>query len=176
MTVRRRLHPEDVQAIAQAVVALLREPAATAVPRLVDAAEVARRFDVGVEWVRENADRLGAVRLGDGPRPRLRFDPERVAAALSGREIGGRSGGEGSPAPAPIRRRRPTREVAGAPGLLPFNEFYSAESEKSGPGAAATARDQAERSKPSPRTDPTRRGQDSGAAGCAPRAESERSS
>src|SRR4051794_13772009 len=49
---------------------------------LVSAAEIARRFDVSRSWVYENADRLGAVRLGRGARPRLRLDPRRVEKRL----------------------------------------------------------------------------------------------
>lgn len=67
----------DVQRIARATVDLLRlEDAA---PRdLLTSAEVAARFGVSAAWVRERADQLGAIRLGTGSRPRLRFDPEVV--------------------------------------------------------------------------------------------------
>jgi hypothetical protein len=47
--------------------------------RLVDAAELGVRRG----RVYENALLLGAVPLGDGPRPRLRFDPDRAVAALT---------------------------------------------------------------------------------------------
>jgi len=49
---------------------------------LVDAAEVARRYGIARSTVYDNADRLGAIRLGSGSRARLRFDPERVAREL----------------------------------------------------------------------------------------------
>ena len=174
-----RLHPDDLTALAdliaaRVVVALAAEPRGS-LPELIDAAEVARRFGVTSEWVRENADRLGVIRLGTGARPRLRFDAERVASALTDREDGGASSREDSAAQRSGPRRRRTREVAGAPGLLPFDTFNSPESEKSGPGAAATARDQATRSDPSPRSEPTRRGSGSRAGGRAPRAGVERS-
>lgn len=45
----------------------------------VDAAEMARRLDVTREWVYEHAHELGAVRIGHGPRPRLRFPPGHAA-------------------------------------------------------------------------------------------------
>jgi hypothetical protein len=48
---------------------------------LVSAAEVARELNVGRQWVYEHAAELGARRLGDGPRGRLRFDLETVRAA-----------------------------------------------------------------------------------------------
>lgn len=39
----------------------------------LDAAGVAQRLGVTREWVYEHADELGAVRIGSGCRPRLRF-------------------------------------------------------------------------------------------------------
>jgi len=66
-----------IEAIARRVADLLRQsPASVSEERLVSAAEIARRFDVSRAWVYENADRLGAIRLGRGARPRLRFDPQ----------------------------------------------------------------------------------------------------
>ncbi len=52
-------------------------------PALIDAAEVARRFGLARSTVYDRADALGAIRLGTGCRPRLRFHPDRVAAALT---------------------------------------------------------------------------------------------
>lgn len=76
-----RLHPEDVAAIARQVAALLRdEPQA---PRLLTAEQVAERFGLTAAWIREHATELGALRLGDGPRPRLRFAADTVADALN---------------------------------------------------------------------------------------------
>lgn len=67
------LDERDIDAIARRVVDLLGDrPAAH--ERLVDTAELAAILGVEPEWVRANADLLGAMRLGDGPRPRLRFD------------------------------------------------------------------------------------------------------
>ncbi len=51
----------------------------TPTSQLISAAEVARRHGFTRSWVYEHADRLGAIRLGHGSKPRLRFDPERVA-------------------------------------------------------------------------------------------------
>ena len=58
-------------------------------PRQLSAEEVARRWGIRRRWVYEHADELGARRLGRGPRPRLRFDPEEVAERL-GMPPGGR--------------------------------------------------------------------------------------
>lgn len=61
-------------------------------PQLISAAEVAGRWGIGRRWVYEHAEELGAIRLGAGARPRLRFDPEAVAERLG--ELVGGCGGE----------------------------------------------------------------------------------
>jgi hypothetical protein len=91
--------------------------AATGLPALLTAAEVAERFGVSAEWVRDHADELGVVRLGDGPRPRLRFDAETVAAALTSRAGRAESGEAIEPAGA---ASRPTRRPRGAGTELDF--------------------------------------------------------
>src|SRR4051812_18039740 len=48
----------------------------------IDASQVARRYGVDRGWVYEHAEELGAIRLGGGPRPRLRFDPRVVDEAM----------------------------------------------------------------------------------------------
>jgi hypothetical protein len=53
-----------------------------ALPQLLDATAVARMLGVTRGWVYEHAAELGAIRLGAGARPRLRFDPLRVGSAL----------------------------------------------------------------------------------------------
>lgn len=52
-------------------------------PRLVDVAELASRLGVSRDFVYRHGDRLGAVRLGNGPKARLRFDPEEAAKRLT---------------------------------------------------------------------------------------------
>lgn len=68
-------------AIAERVAGLLHIEGASAADRLVTAAEVAHELRVERQWVYEHAEELGARRLGDGPRGRLRFDLETVRAA-----------------------------------------------------------------------------------------------
>jgi hypothetical protein len=90
-TAAARLATEDVVAIAELVTHELRGtydkgPSANnghadSSP-LVDAAELARQLGLSRATVYANADRLGAVRLGDGEKARLRFDPEAAKAAL----------------------------------------------------------------------------------------------
>ena len=77
-----RLDKASIDAIARQVAEILRaEPVAMA-PQLITAADVATRFGVSRTWVYDNAERLGAVRLGSGSRARLRFDPDRVREHL----------------------------------------------------------------------------------------------
>lgn len=61
------------------------------VRRLVDAQELADVLRVSRAFVYEHADELGAIPLGTGPKPRLRFDPEAALERLSGCSPGRRS-------------------------------------------------------------------------------------
>jgi hypothetical protein len=99
---------DDIDAVAARVVALLLEH--TGAPgRYVDAAALARILDVDREWVYSRARRLGAVRLGDGPKARLRFDIEHVRATLAGAS----PGTQPEPDEAQGRRRGRPRRPAG---------------------------------------------------------------
>lgn len=75
-----RLHESSVEAVARRLAELIREDVGTG--QLVDAAEIARRFGVARSWVYDHAQDLGALPLGGGSRPRLRFDPAVVAERL----------------------------------------------------------------------------------------------
>lgn len=65
--------------LAREVAALLRHGPAVPAERLLTAKEVAERFHVDRGWVYAHARELGVIRIGDGARPRLRFDPAVVA-------------------------------------------------------------------------------------------------
>ena len=78
-----RLHDDDVQAIARAVVELLQQPASP--QTWLTAAQVADRLGVDRSTVYGMAPRLGAKRLGAGPKARLRFDAARVDEAVCAR-------------------------------------------------------------------------------------------
>ena len=80
-----QLDPASVEAVARRVLELIRAEHALGAPagELLTAAQVSRRHRVDRSWVYAHAAELGALRLGDGPKPRLRFDPERVRRALS---------------------------------------------------------------------------------------------
>jgi hypothetical protein len=69
-----------VEAVARRVVELLRGESSA--PQFVTAAELARLLSLERGWVYAHANELGAIRLGAGPRSRLRFDVARAAAAL----------------------------------------------------------------------------------------------
>lgn len=97
-----RLHPDDVEAIARRVAELQSESSPTQ-RELLSATEVAQRFGLSREWVYANKARLGALSMGGGTRPRLRFDAARIAAAL-----------ESDPAPAPAVAEQPRRRSRAA--------------------------------------------------------------
>lgn len=113
MTEPVTLAPAAVEAVARRVVELLaaaQPPAA----RLVDAAELAGLLGVSRATIYEYADALGAVRLGDGPRGRLRFAPDTALAAWQTRDRDREPALE--PVPATPRRRTSPR----GPELLPI--------------------------------------------------------
>ena len=65
--------------------------------RLVDAATLASELCVARAWVYEHREELGVVELGNGPKPRLRFDLE-VARAATARLEGNLSDGQNTSA------------------------------------------------------------------------------
>ena len=71
------LDPASLDAIARRVLEVLEAEHAFS-DGLIDAREVARRFGLSRSTVYEHAAELGAIRLGDGPKARLRFDPQTV--------------------------------------------------------------------------------------------------
>ena len=74
---------------------------------LLTARDVAERFNVDRNWVYAHAVELGVIRIGTGPRPRLRFDAAVVAQRLL-------------PAPPPaVPARAPAQGTSSVP-LLPM--------------------------------------------------------
>jgi hypothetical protein len=92
------LDDDDIEAVAARVAELLRDQPGRS-DRLVDAATLARTLNVDRDWVYANARRLGAIRLGDGPKARLRFDVARARETLA-------APGSGDQAPPDEPRRR----------------------------------------------------------------------
>jgi hypothetical protein len=75
------LHPELIDAVARRFLELVREADAatgTDPPDLLTVAEVAERLKMSPKWVYAHQRRLGVIKLGDGPKARLRFDPRAV--------------------------------------------------------------------------------------------------
>jgi hypothetical protein len=86
---------ELAEAVAARVVELLERQERRSARGLATAADVAEQLGVHKSWVYAHADELGAIRLGEGRKARLRFDPERVAravGAMPSERGGGRAG------------------------------------------------------------------------------------
>ena len=85
--VQRILTDGDVEAIAEATAARLAEivSAAPGTFALVDARQLARDLGVSLDYVYAHATELGAMRLGFGPKARIRFDLDRARQALEAR-------------------------------------------------------------------------------------------
>ncbi len=111
-----RLHPDDLTALADAVAArlapLLAPVDAGGSPRLLSASEAAQRLGRSRDWCYRHAEDLGAVRLGDGDRPRLGFPVDGLAAYVS-RCVPGSGATEADAAPQAAPRRRRRRQTSG---------------------------------------------------------------
>lgn len=87
--------------------------------RLVDASVMAGLLGVSRAFVYEHSEELGAVRLGAGPRARLRFSPDRALERLTA--CSGSRGSSTPQAPQPsASRRRTSRATLPAAQLLPI--------------------------------------------------------
>jgi hypothetical protein len=112
------LDPSSVEAIANRIVELL--DGGRQDGQLIDAAEVARRYGISRSTVYERAADLGAIRLGNGPRARLRFDAELVAERLRGDVNGARPKDRPELAAGRRRRRKGGRSAKVGVELLPI--------------------------------------------------------
>jgi hypothetical protein len=92
--VAAELEPQITRAIAE-----LRDAPAQR-DKWLSPAATAERFAVTTDWLYRHAAELGVLRLGDGPKARLRFDPRLVEQALIDRSLDNHSSGARSPAPA----------------------------------------------------------------------------
>jgi len=80
------LTPELVEVIGRLVTALSRGPnerERASDGELLTVPEVAARLRVSPKWVYAHQHELGSIRLGDGPKARLRFDPRAINAQLT---------------------------------------------------------------------------------------------
>jgi len=103
-----------VDAIARRVVELLEgararagttDPGTDAEAACLTVSQVAARYRVSRSWVYAHQRELGAMRLGQGPRARLRFDPKVVAEAIA--PFDGSQRPPDPPVAAPRGQRRP---------------------------------------------------------------------
>lgn len=105
----RTISDADVRALAVAVTdALAGRPAC----RFTDVQGVAAYAGLSDSWVRANADALGVVRIGDGPKPRLRFDLRAVDEYM-------KRAGSGPTDPQPARKRKRRQPRGSSAELLP---------------------------------------------------------
>ncbi len=115
---RIKLDPQATEMIARKVVELL-EKRSLQRSELVDAAELARRFGIERSWVYSHAIELGAVKLGSGAKPRLRFDPQIAARVL--RRVGDKSAAD-PPARSGKRAGQPSEGGGSEVQLLPIHK------------------------------------------------------
>jgi hypothetical protein len=108
-----KLDADDIEAVAARVVELLQEQAGGP-GRFVDAATLAQTLRVDRDWVYARARQLDAIRLGDGPKARLRFDVQRVRELLSARD-----GRRPRPAEPVAKQRARPRKSTLPPGVKP---------------------------------------------------------
>lgn len=117
------LSPRDlalVDAVAVRVLELLAERGEPAKRlRLVSAGELAEILGVSRETVYQHRAALGARHVGDGERPRLRFDVDQALGAWSARQPSGGSQPPVPPAPAGRSPRPRRRSPASDVPLLP---------------------------------------------------------
>lgn len=90
-------------------------------PGLVDADAIAALLSVERDWVYEHAADLGVVKLGAGPKARLRFDADVVLERLNSCSAGRRSSAPDARDSRPSKRRQATRKGTDPP-LLPIRE------------------------------------------------------
>jgi hypothetical protein len=83
------LDHEDIEAIAERaahrVVQLLERPGPGAF-QLLEPKQLARALNVSLDYVYAHAADLGVMRLGDGPKARLRFDLNTAQTAMRARK------------------------------------------------------------------------------------------
>jgi hypothetical protein len=123
-----------VEAVARRVVELIRTGGHPHGDRqLVDAATLAAELGVERSWVYAHRAELGAIQLGSGSKPRLRFDVE-VAGELLARSISKESHRQKTPVPAGNLGGRRRQRMGSDTGLLLIR------------GSAAATDDRGERS------------------------------
>jgi hypothetical protein len=113
------LDAASIEAVARRVVELIHDEGGSPTGRqLVDAATLAAELGVDRSWVYSHSGELGAVKLGTGSKPRLRFDREVALEVFAGyatqqpQHPGTSSGAEWAAPPGRHRRRSPNGRPA----------------------------------------------------------------
>jgi hypothetical protein len=108
------LDAASIEAVARRVVELIRDEGGSPTGRqLVDAATLAAELGVDRSWVYSHSGELGAIKLGTGSKPRLRFDRAVALEVFAGcateqqQHPGAGIGAESAAPPARRRRRSP---------------------------------------------------------------------
>jgi hypothetical protein len=83
------LDDQDVEAIAVRVAEILKNALPSAY-QFLNAKELAKELKVSLDYVYAHAVELGVMRLGDGPKARLRFDLDTAKSAMKARIQRGR--------------------------------------------------------------------------------------
>jgi hypothetical protein len=133
------LTPAEVDAIARRVVEMLRSERLVApeTPNLVSAAEAAARIGRSRDFVYDHATDLGAIRLGDGPRPRLAFDPRTLDEwAARDSRVASKPARTSSASRSALPSRR--RDTANGLDLLPIARSNTGVTRTKRPGGART--------------------------------------
>lgn len=115
------IDPVSIEALAEAVTRHLAAASGPPTARLLQTRELAAALGRTPGWVRSHASELGAIRLGEGPKPRLLFElevaRERLASCSAPRESSGSQTGMQKPS-----SRRGTRRAMGTSAeLLPVS-------------------------------------------------------
>ncbi len=110
------LAPEQLELLADLIADRL---AARQAGELIDAAELARRLGWSRDRVYANAGQLGAVRLGEGDRPRLAFRWPNVLEGLTSSSGKVRSPASESTMAVGVATGRPRQRLGTSVSLLP---------------------------------------------------------
>lgn len=134
------LSPRSIEALATRLAELLGERPGGAGERdegeKITAAEVSRRWGVSRRWVYENARELGALHIGAGPRPRLRFDPAEVAGRLGAPAVARRPGRPDGQRSAGSAERRGSDSLSPPTGAIVVESQIAAGGRWNAPGPA----------------------------------------
>jgi hypothetical protein len=118
LTLTIELSAEQLDDLAAAVSARLQQaPTVT----LVDAQTVADALGLSRDTIYSHAAELGGKRVGDGERPRWRFDLDRALAAWNDRSVGDGSHEPHEPVSRPIVRHRRGAGKGSSARLLPIH-------------------------------------------------------